>query len=1035
MNGEFWHTDPAKAETKQSYLTGRQILLNRDPSRLLLTPSWSPSALRLAMDECRSSWLQETTLPYRPSPNGLAPLLSAFAAALSIQDFGAAIDAVFAHRSIWGVLNPNSAEIKGTGWRLSDRSRIADLLIACWRHDLVAWPDEEPPVGRMTFTDLTRFGRCADFFATYMQILDGLSDLSALRQNFATMLLRRSGLRAVGDLTPDVVDGAIRRDFKTSPVLTAKALTRLQVDAHGYQQITHTADRFGPFGRAAQRSRGGDSFEWATNADPTMEAWRQMAANCLSEAVRNKTGWRRGINAFLQYLIDTPALPRDPMHYLSGDIAGVAPYAHSDRMMHNKAVEFLNWMLSTQFTDEDDHGRPICLPGLYNPMKAKTSHGEVRTETGREAMPTRFLHMLAEILTENNWAFAKRFERLGRSDFFPWMDRNTGDYTQTWSPVRAYLVWLKLRMPFRTFQIRYLDSGEADTMRFDRQTETMVRNTGHLASGSAAAPVDRGVLQMIWDGRAGRAEPFLRISTNKTADINKDAWNRGYDCPYAPSDVIALLASLRDWQENHNPLNSAVAWAEVPELVERFAAQQLEGMSSCFLFRDPCDKNSALPISNGRVRVLWLNLIEELEKRLDAQGITMPDGRPYQLVVSRTKDGRPASVVYDLHGLRVSLITAFYESGVPAEVLMKIVGHATVVMTLYYTKLGVAHITDIMTEAQARLLCGEQEAWARFQRQRQFDDLKQVVAANDDAGIIAFESGSGASLIFMDIGICPVGGARCDTGGPALPRDKEYGPVPGGRTNCAACRYFVSGPPFLHGLVAHFNALSQTAADKSGRRRALESLFEELDAARRAAAFSGEPFLGHREWHRASVDLDEITDALDQTLLRMNALVRIIDQSRRILSATPDNSTARATALVVSDLGAVEAAFEETTEFDLVDQICQSSTFFPAINPTTANVRRMRAYDRMLVRHGLEAAFLDLDEATSLRVGNALSRLLAARVGRQGTVNLIEGESTLSRLGFTTAAFAEQFGQIVGHPLQLRGGTAIVDSAQDMEAI
>ena len=38
---------------------------------------------------------------------------------------------------------------------------------------------------------------------------------------------------------------------------------------------------------------------------------------------------------------------------------------------------------------------------------------------------------------------------------------------QLWSPVRAMVLYLKLQLPLRTYQVRMLDSGEADTFRYD----------------------------------------------------------------------------------------------------------------------------------------------------------------------------------------------------------------------------------------------------------------------------------------------------------------------------------------------------------------------------------------------------------------------------------------------------------------------------------------------------------------------------------------------------------------------------------------
>ncbi len=163
----------------------------------------------------------------------------------------------------------------------------------------------------------------------------------------------------------------------------------------------------------------------------------------------------------------------------------------------------------------------------------------------------------------------------------------------------------------------------------------------------------------------------------------------------------------------------------------------------------------------------------------------------------------------------------------------------------------------------------------------------------------------------------------------------------------------------------------------------------------------------------------------------MNALARLIEQSRRILSEET-NGGKPSTALVVNDIGTLETVFEETTEFDLLDRICQSSTFFQSVDPVAANVRRMRAYDRMLVRNGLQPAFLDMDEEMSLRVGNQLSRLFNTRVGRANTLNLLDGRDTLDRFGFDVADLTKEISAITQRRVELRPRLADILEANEL---
>jgi hypothetical protein len=392
--------------------------------------------------------------------------------------------------------------------------------------------------------------------------------------------------------------------------------------------------------------------------------------------------------------------------------------------------------------------------------------------------------------------------------------------------------------------------------------------------------------------------------------------------------------------------------------------------------------------------------MHELQQRLEARGIRQPDGKPYVLVTDDVK-----SPVFDLHELRVTGITSLYENGLPIEILMKIVGHAAVVMTLYYAKIGEYEIQRLADEASAQAMRNEQRNWTSFQRQQALTDLRSTVAWNDESGLATFSEGAGTSLVVMDTGICPVGCSKCHIGGERLKstavKESRWRPVVGGRSNCPSCRFFISGPPFLHGLIARFNELSASANVKARKRSELEASFELLDAERRLSESRKQPFLKYREWQRASNDFDSVTSELDGILMRLNAVARVVEQCKALLSIA--DRTDEAAQLIVRDAAAFEVSLEETSDFDLLDRICISSEIFGSVDASEPNVRRQRAYDRMLIRNGLPPAFLDLDDRTSLRVGNQLSRILTVRVGRPNTVNLMEGSETLARLGLSHA--------------------------------
>ena len=58
---------------------------------------------------------------------------------------------------------------------------------------------------------------------------------------------------------------------------------------------------------------------------------------------------------------------------------------------------------------------------------------------------------------------------------------------EMWSPVRWMALFVKLILPLRTFQVRMLDSGEADTWRYEKSK--WIPNTNKLTEESERKPL------------------------------------------------------------------------------------------------------------------------------------------------------------------------------------------------------------------------------------------------------------------------------------------------------------------------------------------------------------------------------------------------------------------------------------------------------------------------------------------------------------------------------------------------------------------
>ena len=241
-----------------------------------------------------------------------------------------------------------------------------------------------------------------------------------------------------------------------------------------------------------------------------------------------------------------------------------------------------------------------------------------------------------------------------------------------WSPVRWVALLVKLILPLRTFQVRMLDSGEADMWRYENGD--WVLNSNRLALVSKRNNLQQGVFHrstQLADIEA--SSTVLYINTNKTLDTLKAGAKKGYVLPWSlggpiHQNVFYWLEKLRNWQEKYNPVSRRTRWSELDSrhMKAKSDVQLASYPDTCFLFRlaEAREDERHLPISIDLLDNPWFHLLEALESRLANRGETHRNGMPIRLVPSleerakRSKQSTYIVTLFPLHSLRVSLITA-----------------------------------------------------------------------------------------------------------------------------------------------------------------------------------------------------------------------------------------------------------------------------------------------------------------------------------------------------------------------------------------
>ncbi|MDK9782358.1 hypothetical protein KIT90_13330 [Vibrio sp. B172a] len=796
-------------------------------------------------------------------------------------------------------------------------------------------------------------------------------------------------------------------------------------------------------------------FTWFTrNNGSGWETWRELAATWLNEKQYSIDHKRHALARFLEeYLV--PLFITDPVELFD---MGAQDYNQfltkfdlSERYrvrQNNEVCTFIDWVLETYYSQPDDNGDPV--PMFKNPFR-KESNPINNQETVYNTLPFYYIKKLRKIICPtqrgnfSDWRWA-----IEQSGYFLVNSRHKRDWFIVdkamidpsdhdcvwrevkldkdrsirvngvlkhykageslhliWSPVRAMVLYVKLQLPLRTYQVRMLDSGEADTWRYERGQ--WVHNKKHdFVQGNEKRPWQKGVMHRIVTPDIGDVMTGLYINTNKTADRNKDEITRGYVIPWQNEDVLYWLEKLRNWQEKYNPISKQTSIYDLD--YKHFGStksltQRDEIGNICFLFRNAAariEREIELPITAGFVSTLWLELLSQLEEDVYKVGHTLTDGGKVHFVDPKN----PRKALFPLHSLRVSLITCYtLEGEIPTPVLSKLlVGHSRFIMTLHYTKVSAVMMARKMKQAEDKITEKGQESLQTFLATQSIEEIGLQTSYQDlEALQNIFRVRNPAGWQEKAIGICLAGGNTqpsaentpipgCWNGGERLKRANRnqadlYGPVPHGLENCVRCRWFITDLSYLRALTAHFNNLSYHASESAKIAAELEQQQSLLLDEEYFCEINGQAFTKYQDLHVLERRLEKQQSDADEYAKDLVACFQII---RKLLALETQREAGDGKDKVVAlgspeDISPFFSFLDTESEFRQLIQICDDAEIYTDLRDdlrkTSAIAHRSNKLNGMLMKSGYMPFLLQLDDETQLLAGNAMVNAMLNATG------------------------------------------------------
>lgn len=731
--------------------------------------------------------------------------------------------------------------------------------------------------------------------------------------------------------------------------------------------------------------------------------------------IKNIRSHNTAINYFLTFL-DEMNETSEPLVFLSND-KRKCYWAWLNQRSKNElderykrqyatiAYEFTEWLIRDNSANfEDSHivfmPKPLFSSAALFEINRTRVKGEKHFETVKNILPTKWVQLLKTILTENDYAWPKSLD-------WTWFKKDGG---MVWDPTFTHLYRLMLEIPIRKIQAAALDSGEGDDYVWDFKNEKWIPNSGNNSSywsTNYKEKFGRGVIRRDFSGK--QESTVLYINTNKTQDKDKGfGSDSGYTIKWHNPDIISIINEMREWQEANNPIVGPTSYRSLPS--NTFSDNPTERVKDSipdrfYLFRSPSN-NEAQQFSNQAPPAdyllfkFWHYLMNELETRLRAQG--------EDIKITLGWSGKhPNKSVFTPHGLRATGITAFFEAGVPIEVLSKIVaGHAVVLHTLHYVKFHSAHITQILNSARLKSEREEQGNFNNFLKQDAWDDVYKYSAFNHEETLKnVWMNGTSTMFENRQIGTCPNSGTLCDIGGEPIRQDRHggttFGMVPGGSGNCVRCRFFITGAPFLAPLWLKVNKDLADAHKQSKELAEIDDKYNALLKERyvikkeHGASAITQELNSNIKQHESLID--KKTRDLDMILNNAHAGSILLEKVKELIS---ENYTEESFPAMLDTGSRDKDEWLEVAEFTKNDFLVQASRHYPFIKDEEVEMRRNHFLDQVMFNIGMAPITLSpLSKKEKEMASDMASKYLTMKLSQKELHALETNSITLEQLG------------------------------------
>ena len=793
-------------------------------------------------------------------------------------------------------------------------------------------------------------------------------------------------------------------------------------------------------------------FELAKNAHPAYSQWFESALD-FAKSGKNITRKKELTRVFIMEYVIGLEQPTEPGAFFFEkhkppslkEFMEKQPERSKDIISINILHDFINETFAKYCQDEED-GINVTLHGFHNKWPAIASTVEAvkhdqPDKSNKYPLAMNYIDQAAQFLIpetaetfqdithiEADWYEVAEFTIDKTDPNCVWRTKDLikgkkKDGTKTfrtqyqmWSPVRTCAMFTLFSMPLRGQQICWLDSGEADPeipiINTKGEVE-WVKNESHLINDVNKRAIRQGFIRRFEKAKKIEFTNNEGVRESKFEDIigsyittNKTSYSGGgYEVAYMPPHLIKWMIRLREWQSKYNPIKQLTPWENVSAGQNERNEKISKAMKSqAFLFRDPSALQShkrCLPMNRQAcIAGSFAWVLYQIQDKDNPLAFVKEGESPTAMASYES--------VFSPHCMRISFISAYViDAKLPISVVAALVGHASLVMTIYYAVTTNQDYYDILSAGhQAAIAAAPARVAAMLKNKELKLSSSDFFDSNGKPVSEQYSNIPYAALAFKDFGICPFAASRCHEGGEQL-APKRFAPVrPGylGPSNCFVCRFFITGPGFIGGLKTLCSEVNYEAKESGKRMEKYRLEKEKLELLQHFARKDDLPFEYEAKLNNIqNLYLQETVkfDALSQDAVLIALMGCRCDT---LLKGESEHSDKKGHQLIAIEGNPILGIrLDDVSEFAQMTEICQNAELYSCSNPSRVLPKRTQMLDIFALKNGLSPALFQLSDEDQLKVGNQITSIMLNRLkGSWSEIDrLMDGSVSLKDLGLS----------------------------------